>query len=78
MKNVCIFYDHMEYFKAISYNLWPFGIVCSRLVYFSHLVCLDQEKSGNPGHCVGDSESRETFESLSRHVLNAASYGVNK
>jgi hypothetical protein len=39
MKNVCIFYDHLEYFTAILYNLWPFGIVCGRLVYFSILVC---------------------------------------
>jgi hypothetical protein len=29
--------------------LWPFGIVCGHLVYFSIFVCLDQEKSGNPG-----------------------------
>jgi hypothetical protein len=25
MENVGIFYDHLEYFKAICYNLWPFG-----------------------------------------------------
>jgi hypothetical protein len=36
--------------------LWPFGIIYGRLVSFvviwhilSILVCLDQEKSGNPG-----------------------------
>jgi hypothetical protein len=28
MANVGIFYDHLEYFTAIWYNLWPFGI-CS-------------------------------------------------
>jgi hypothetical protein len=28
--------------------LWPFLIVCGNLVYFYGLVCLDQEKSGNP------------------------------
>jgi hypothetical protein len=41
---------------AIWYNVWPFGIcnvwpldvVCGPLVYFSILVCLHQEKSGNP------------------------------
>jgi hypothetical protein len=27
MKNVCIFYDRLEYFTAIWYNLWPFGII---------------------------------------------------
>jgi hypothetical protein len=29
------FYGHLEYFKAIWYNLWQFGIVCGYLVYFS-------------------------------------------
>jgi hypothetical protein len=32
MENVVIFYDHSEYFTAIWYNLWLFGIVCSYLV----------------------------------------------
>jgi hypothetical protein len=50
MTNVCIFYDHLECFTAIWYDIWPIGIVCSRLVYFYILVCLDQEKSGNPGN----------------------------
>jgi hypothetical protein len=36
MKNVCIFYDHLECFTAIWYNLWPFGIVCGHLVYSPH------------------------------------------
>jgi hypothetical protein len=41
MVNVGIFYDHLEYFMAIWYNLWPFGIVCG---YTSPvLVCLDKE-----------------------------------
>jgi hypothetical protein len=35
MENVVIFYDHLEHFTAIWYNLWPFGKVCSHLVYFS-------------------------------------------
>jgi hypothetical protein len=26
MENVVIFYNHLEYFTAIWYNLWPFGI----------------------------------------------------
>jgi hypothetical protein len=34
MENVGIFYDHLEYFTAIWYNLWLFGIVCGHLVYF--------------------------------------------
>jgi hypothetical protein len=48
MENVVIFYDQLEHFTAIWYNLWPFGIVCCHLVIFFILVCLVQEKSGNP------------------------------
>jgi hypothetical protein len=44
-------------FMTISNILRPFGImygllvyvVCGHLVYFYVLVCLDREKSGNPG-----------------------------
>jgi hypothetical protein len=35
MKNVVIFYDHLEYFLVIWNTLWPFGIVCGHLVHFS-------------------------------------------
>jgi hypothetical protein len=34
MENVGIFYDLMEYFTAICYNLWQFGIVGGHLIYF--------------------------------------------
>jgi hypothetical protein len=50
MKNVCIFYDHLEYFTAIWYNLWLFGIVCGHVVYFSHFSMFGPKKSGNPEH----------------------------
>jgi hypothetical protein len=36
MDNFYIFYDHLEFFVAIWYNLWTFGIVFGHLVYFSH------------------------------------------
>jgi hypothetical protein len=49
MKNVCIFYDHLEYNTGIWYNLWPFGTVCGHLVYFSHFGMFGPRKSGNPG-----------------------------
>jgi hypothetical protein len=64
MENVGIFYEILEYFMAIWYILWQFGIFYGNLVYFMAiwyslwligiciflvLVCLDQEKSGNPG-----------------------------
>jgi hypothetical protein len=32
LENVGIFYDHLEYFMAIWYNLLPSGIVCGHLV----------------------------------------------
>jgi hypothetical protein len=35
MVNIGVFYDHLEYFMAIWYNLWPFGTVCGHLLYFS-------------------------------------------
>jgi hypothetical protein len=35
MENVSIFYDHLVYFTAIGNVLWPFGIFCDDLVYFS-------------------------------------------
>jgi hypothetical protein len=44
MINVGVFYDHRNI-------LWSFGIIYGRLVIcyiFPVLVCLDQEKSGNP------------------------------
>jgi hypothetical protein len=53
MVNVGIFYSRLEYITANWYILWPFGTVCGRLVYVGMipvLVCLDPEKSGNPGH----------------------------
>jgi hypothetical protein len=34
MENVGIFCDHLESFTAISYILWPFGIVSGPLVFF--------------------------------------------
>jgi hypothetical protein len=48
-KMLLYFYDHLEYFTATWYNVWSFGVVCGHLVYSYVLVCLDQEKSGNPG-----------------------------
>jgi hypothetical protein len=35
MENLGIFYDHLVYFTAIANILWPFGIFCGQLVYFS-------------------------------------------
>jgi hypothetical protein len=35
MVNVGTFYDHLEYFMTIWYNLWTFGTVCGHLLYFT-------------------------------------------
>jgi hypothetical protein len=63
---LCIFYDHLDYFTVIWYNLWPFGIVCGLLVFFPRLVCLDQEKSGNPA----DAETQLTFQAATNSSDN--------
>jgi hypothetical protein len=44
MVNVGIFYYHLEYFMAILYNLWPFGIVCGHLLYFSQFEMFGPRK----------------------------------
>jgi hypothetical protein len=67
MEYVCIFYDHLEYFMAIWYNLWPFGMVCGDMVYFPILVCLDQDKSGNP---AGDVRVRGIVSTKSEETEN--------
>jgi hypothetical protein len=33
MENVGLFYDHLEYFTVIRYNLWQFGIILV-ILYF--------------------------------------------
>jgi hypothetical protein len=48
MEYVGIFYGHLVHFTVFSYIFWTFGIVCGKLVYFSHFGILYKEKSGNP------------------------------
>jgi hypothetical protein len=48
MENVSIFYEQLEYFTAIWYNLWPFGIVSGNLVYFSHFGIFGSRKTWQP------------------------------
>jgi hypothetical protein len=43
-----IFYDHLEYFMAILYNLCPFGIVCGHLLYFSQFGMVGPRKICQP------------------------------
>jgi hypothetical protein len=58
LEKVDIFYGHLEYFSAIWYKLWPFGIICGSWVYFSRFGMFGPRKSGNPGPLA--LESRET------------------
>jgi hypothetical protein len=48
MLNVVIFYDHLEYFMAIWYNSWPFGIVCGHLLHFSQFGMFGPRKIWQP------------------------------
>jgi hypothetical protein len=48
MENVFIFYDHLEYFSIIWYNLWQFGIGRGHLVYFSHFGVFGPRKIWQP------------------------------
>jgi hypothetical protein len=47
----------LEYFTAIWYNLWPFGIVCSHLVYFSRFGMLGPRKIWQP--CLAAADPRK-------------------
>jgi hypothetical protein len=44
MENVVIFYHHVVYFTALWNNLWPFGILCGHLVYFSSFGMFEPRK----------------------------------
>jgi hypothetical protein len=48
MVNVGIFCDHLEYFMAIWYNVWPFGIVCDHLLHFSQFGMFGPRKIRQP------------------------------
>jgi hypothetical protein len=65
----------LVYFTATWHNLWPFGIMYGRLVWFvvlwyifPVLVCLDQVKSGNPA-CYQSSDPLRGFP-FCRHSKN--------
>jgi hypothetical protein len=50
MENDGIFYDRLEYFTAIWYNVWPFCIVCGHLLYFPHFDMFGPIKIWQPLH----------------------------
>jgi hypothetical protein len=53
--------ENVSLFMTIWYNLLPFGIDCSHLVYFPVLVCLDRQKSGNPDRLSLDNIKTNIF-----------------
>jgi hypothetical protein len=65
---VYVFHDHVEYFTAICYNLWPFGIACGHWYIFHNLVCLDQEKSGNTVHHVNSASGVRNDDQIYIHT----------
>jgi hypothetical protein len=50
IENVDTFYDRLEYFTAIWYNLWPFCIhsLWSFAIYFSHFGMFGPRKIWQP------------------------------
>jgi hypothetical protein len=48
MENDAMYNDHLEYFPVIWYNLWPFGIFCGHLVYFSRFGMFGRRKIWQP------------------------------
>jgi hypothetical protein len=48
MENRGIFYDLLVYFTAIGNILWPFGIFCGNLVYFSQFWYFGPRKIWQP------------------------------
>ena len=51
MKTVHLFYDRLEQFTAIWYNLRSFGIVCGHLVYFLRFGMFGPRKIWQPSWC---------------------------
>jgi hypothetical protein len=48
MGNIATFYDHLEYFMAIWYNLWQFSMVCGHSVHISHFGTFGPRKILQP------------------------------
>jgi hypothetical protein len=71
MEDVGTFYDHLVYFAAICYTLWPFGIFCGNLVYFMViwyifpvLVCCTKKNLATLVRC-GTTKKEKTRKGLS-------------
>jgi hypothetical protein len=56
IENVVTFYDHLEYFTALWYNLQPLGIASGHLVYFFCFGMFGPRKIWQP--CIGGGVGR--------------------
>jgi hypothetical protein len=65
MVHVGIFHDHLEYFMAIWYNVWPFGIACGHLLYFSRFGMFGPRKIWQPW-LRPSTDHQAAFEALCR------------
>jgi hypothetical protein len=52
MKQIGIFYGHLEYITAILYNLWPLCYLEAIWYIFTRFGIINKEKSGNPGPSI--------------------------
>jgi hypothetical protein len=69
MENVGIFYDRLEFGMAIWYNLWPFGLVCGHLVYFSYFGMFRPRRIWQPWP-IGEKLNRLFVQTLGKEKKN--------
>jgi hypothetical protein len=60
-ENLGIFYEHLVYFTAIGNILWPFGIFCGPLVYFSLFWYVVPRKIWQPWYICIDLKGNASF-----------------
>jgi hypothetical protein len=79
MKNVGIFFDRLEYFTAIWYNLWPFGIACGHLLYFSKFGTFGSRKIWQPwSRSAPDSKRSSMNWSMKQAAEEKAEIGTSR
>jgi hypothetical protein len=61
MVNVGIFYDHSEYFEAIYYDLWPFGMysLWSFVIFFPFWYVWTKKNLATLHRCLLEKNSGE-------------------
>jgi hypothetical protein len=77
MVNVGKFYDHLEHFMAIWYNLWPFVIACDHLLYFSPFGMFGPRKIWQPWFTAFETMLMRVWNCLRRKMTSCFSQGTN-